>query len=247
MTMAYLSRVRLRRDGALSALGPLLMPDDPHARTGTAHRLVWTLFADTADRRRDFLWREEGTGQAGFLVLSARPPLDPHGLFEPLETKQWSPVLRAGDQLSFSLRANPVRRLRHDPERKGPGKTQRYHDVVMHALSSPADGAFAGSRSERREVAIRSAGLAWLERQGETAVFTLLDPEASLRIDGYEQIRVPRGPASSPIRFSMLEFDGKLRVDDPSRFLRRLHAGFGKARAWGCGLMLIRRARSNGR
>jgi CRISPR system Cascade subunit CasE len=59
-------------------------------------------------------------------------------------------------------------------------------------------------------------------------------------VDGYETLRLNRDGAA-PIRFSRLDFQGVLRVDDPARFLTRLAAGFGRSRAFGCGLMLIRR------
>jgi CRISPR system Cascade subunit CasE len=41
----------------------------------------------------------------------------------------------------------------------------------------------------------------------------------------------------------VLDFEGVLEVTDPVRFLAALANGFGRARAFGCGLMLIRRAR----
>src|SRR5215467_9093522 len=86
MTRLYLSRARLRtaRGEALSAVAPLLIPDDPKRRAGHAHRVLWLLFRDVPDATRDFLWRDEGRGR--YLILSCRPPSDPLGLFE-LETK----------------------------------------------------------------------------------------------------------------------------------------------------------------
>jgi CRISPR system Cascade subunit CasE len=41
---------------------------------------------------------------------------------------------------------------------------------------------------------------------------------------------------------AVLEFAGVLTVRDPARFLAALAQGFGHAKAFGCGLMLIRRA-----
>jgi CRISPR system Cascade subunit CasE len=43
--------------------------------------------------------------------------------------------------------------------------------------------------------------------------------------------------------FGVLDISGVLEVRDPARFLARLIQGFGRARAFGCGLMLIRRVR----
>ena len=41
--------------------------------------------------------------------------------------------------------------------------------------------------------------------------------------------------------FGVMDFSGMLEVKDPARFLTQLAQGFGRARAFGCGLMLIRR------
>lgn len=230
----YLSRVWLRRDAPAAALAPILLPPDDGERAGTVHRLLWTLFADAPDRRRDFLWREAGgtdlvPGHSEFLVLSAREPRDAHGLFR-LETKEFAPVLSPGDRLAFSLRANAVV-TRPDPGRGG--KPSR-HDVVMDRLRAvPED-----KRAEQRFGLLQEAGRDWLARQGERAGFAVLEGS---RVDGYEPVRVPRR-GKQPIRFSVLDLDGTLEVRDPAAFVTTLAAGFGKAKAFGCGLMLIRRA-----
>ena len=100
-----LVRARLRRDRQAEALARLLVPEEPGARLGAAHSLVWALFADGPDRRRDFLWREMRSGE--FLILANRPPTDAHNLFD-LEYKPFAPLLRPGQSLGFDLRANPV-------------------------------------------------------------------------------------------------------------------------------------------
>jgi CRISPR system Cascade subunit CasE len=103
-----LSRVRLRarRGEVLSAIAPLLIPDNPERRAGHAHRVLWLLFQDNPDAKRDFLWRDEGNGR--YLVLPTRPPTDPSGLFE-IGSKEFAPDLRRGDRLLMQLRANPTR------------------------------------------------------------------------------------------------------------------------------------------
>lgn len=242
--MRWLTRLRLKRDVPAAALARVLLPDDPSERCQTAHRLLWTLFADDPERRRDFLWREErpgsGTsGRGGFLVLSEREPVDAHGLFDMDPPKVWAPVLSGGDRLAFSLRANPV------VTRKDGGRRSKRHDVVMDQLRAIPKG----QRAELRDAAMREAGRAWLDRQASEHGFAVLveeDEQAEekrplLRIDGYEQLRIGR-PREKPARLSVLEFDGVLEVREPDRFLSALHRGLGKAKAWGCGLMLIRRA-----
>ena len=60
-------------------------------------------------------------------------------------------------------------------------------------------------------------------------------------IDGYEPVRIPRDGGGA-MQFSQLEFTGTLVATDPAVFLAAVRAGFGRAKAFGCGLMLIRRA-----
>jgi CRISPR system Cascade subunit CasE len=225
--LPVLARARLRRDQPAQALARILVPEEPGARLGAAHSLVWALFADGPDRRRDFLWREIRPGE--FLILAARPPVDAHDLFD-LEFKPFAPVLRPGQCLGFDLRANPVISV---PEK--PGQRGRRHDVVMHALSmlAPAE------RAAARERAIREGGAAWLARKGATAGFSIAP--IGLYIDGYERVRVPREDGRAVI-FSTLIFQGVLIVREPERFLAGILRGFGAAKSYGCGLMLIRRA-----
>jgi CRISPR system Cascade subunit CasE len=225
MTELFLSRARLRRDAPVTALAELLVPTNPADRVGASHKLVWALFADSADRRRDFLWREEKPGH--FMALSARPPEDPHRLFD-LDFKPFTPVLAAGDRLAFTLRTNPVVAR---PEARG--ERGKRHDVVMNALRTVPKSGRAASRPE----VVRKAGRAWLAGQGQTHGFA---PVGDVDVDGYDSLRIPR-PAGKPAVFGVLDLSGVLEVQDPVRFLARLVQGFGRARAFGCGLMLIRR------
>jgi CRISPR system Cascade subunit CasE len=227
----FLSRVRLRRDPALAALAPVLLPTDESRRIGTAHRLLWTLFADDPGRGRDFLWREidgERLDRLAFLILSARPPADRLGLFELDPPKPWEPTLRPGDRLGYALRANPVVTTRVDGRRHG-----ARHDVVMHLLRAVP----SAERGAARPELIAEAGQAWLAAQGERYGFK---PRGAPRVEGYLQRRIPR-ESGPPVRFSTLDLEGVLEVTDPKAFLPSVRQGFGKAKAWGCGLMLIRR------
>ena len=54
----YLSKASLSRAPSVRALDKLLMPTEAGNRTDAHHRLLWTLFADSEDRKRDFLWPE---------------------------------------------------------------------------------------------------------------------------------------------------------------------------------------------
>jgi CRISPR system Cascade subunit CasE len=127
--------------------------------------------------------------------------------------------------------------------RPEPGRARgRRHDVVMHALHAVAKE----ERPIEREARTGTAALAWLARQGEQHGFT---PEpGSVAVDGHDQVRLPRGAAPTgaarpnPIAFTVLTLAGVLTVHEPEPFLARLVHGFGAAKAFGCGLMLIRAA-----
>ncbi|HEX6536946.1 MAG TPA: type I-E CRISPR-associated protein Cas6/Cse3/CasE [Gemmatimonadaceae bacterium] len=242
----YLSRARLRRDAPAAALRDLLVPKGESARTVAGHRLVWTLFADSPDRTRDFLWREAEPGL--FYILSRRIPVDRHGLFELQEAKPFQPVLSPGDRLAFSLRANAT-----IARGSATGTRSKPCDIVMDALYRiPTE-----QRGEARKAAMEREGVAWLARQGERAGFSLASVDGrgdtvpgdgharagggpAVRVLGHRTLRVDR--AGAPARLGVLDLEGVLVVCDPEQFVGAITQGFGRAKAFGCGLMLVRRA-----
>jgi CRISPR system Cascade subunit CasE len=58
-------------------------------------------------------------------------------------------------------------------------------------------------------------------------------------VDGYRTWRQHFG--SKGIELATVDFEGTLEVADPARFLDALVRGVGPAKAFGCGLMLVRR------
>lgn len=252
MTALWLSRARLRRDAPIAALAPLLLPVRDDDRVSNGHRLMWSLFArDGETLPRDFLWREDAGGW--FYLLSKRMPQNDHALFEVDPPKQFAPNLKSGDLLRFSLRANATvsrpldgfRTKQRDPTLK-PSRKTAHHDVVMHAIHAlPGD-----ARSEARRVAIQSAGRVWLDGQGARHGFALGSvsdpsdenaPPDALRVDGYRVLRPQRPRKSGQMRIGVIDLEGLLTITEPQKFLAALAAGFGRAKAYGCGLMLIAR------
>ena len=229
MSKIFLSRISLRDEPSVATLGPILFDVSGHHRSEISRRLVWTLFADSPARRRDFLWREGHPGR--LYVLSSQVPEDRHRLFT-VETKEFEPLLSQGDRLAFSLRANAtIARSRGNTERAG-----KRDDVVMAALKSiPKD-----ERASARKDLIQREGLAWLRRQGMAAGFEFNDKEVS--VDGYEPTTI-RGTGKRALRLGIIEFDGVLTIRDPDLFVSKIASGFGRGKAFGLGLMLVRRMR----
>jgi CRISPR system Cascade subunit CasE len=226
MSALFLSRISLRAEPSVATLAPILFDTAGRHRSEAFRRLVWTLFADREDRTRDFLWREDDARR--FYVLSNRPPEDRRQLFT-VETKAFEPALSPGDRLIFNLRANAtIGRPRGD---KRAGKRD---DVVMAALNTIPKH----ERAERRKEIIQSEGLAWLRRQGAAAGFEFDD--GGIAVDGYEPLTI-RDNAKNALRLSVIEFDGMLTVREPDSFVAKLARGFGRGKAFGLGLMLVRR------
>ena len=219
----YLSRITLSRSPSVQALNALILPHEAGARTDAHHRLLWTLFADNPDRNRDFLWREERSGE--FLIVSEREPV-PTDLFSRVDTKPYAPRLSAGDRLFFSLRANATR------AKKGGQRV----DVVMDALFAVPKC----DRAARRMEFASSEGAAWFTRQGERNGFAVHECVA----EDYSIRALPsrRGSRVHQPQFGILDLQGRIEVTNPNFFVQTLARGLGRAKAFGCGLVLVKRA-----
>lgn len=83
-----------------------------------------------------------------------------------------------------------------------------------------------------------SAAPGW--RAKEKAGFHLLEAE----VTDYSTTVLPghRGPRKGQPQFGILDLTGRIEITEPAAFLTQMALGFGRAKAFGCGLMLIRRA-----
>ncbi|HDH98340.1 MAG TPA: type I-E CRISPR-associated protein Cas6/Cse3/CasE [Deltaproteobacteria bacterium] len=223
----YLSRVRALAEKPAKLIRIL------RADNYSLHKMMWSLFPDNPHAKRDFLFRKDiQHGWPVFYALSPRQPVPVIGVFD-VETKVFSPKLRAGDRLAFTLRANPVQtRKTGDPN---PKKRKR-DDVVMRlkrelrAKKNPED------KTPSQSELIQKTGEEWLRRQAAKRGFKV----ETVGVDGYQQhIFYSK---SRKIHFSSLDFNGILEVTNTDKFLDTLYFGIGPAKAFGCGLMLISRA-----
>lgn len=186
------------------------------------HQWVWRFFPSAPGAPRDHIFRRTDQGQAmRFYVVSARPPVTFSDAWT-IQSRAYAPQLGVGDVLEFELRANPV------ITRRVGGRQQR-HDVVMDAKKH-ADAGSADSYA-----LLRTSCTQWLSRQGARHGFHV--DEASLSVEGYTQHVAKR----DELRFSTVDYRGMLTVGDPGAFVRMLGTGLGHAKAFGCGLMLVRR------
>ena len=228
----YLSRVRVDLNGL--SRGALF--DIMDGRAYAAHQLLWRLFPEYQGPR-PFLFRQEmeesedGGAPRGlplFYVLSEREPVPIAGLLE-AQCKPFFPVLEPGERLAFRLRANPT------VAKSVSGKRGQRADVLM-AAKYPFEA--GGQRKSQACVeAMDAAAREWLTERAESWGFRLpMSPE----VGAYRQHALSKDKGR-PIRFSSVDYEGLLEVTDSGRLIETLAQGVGRAKAFGCGLMLLRR------
>lgn len=251
----FLSRVSLRRDASVQAIAPVLLPANDDARTGASHRLIWSLFAGDAQQRRDFLWHEEEQGS--YLVFSPSAPPSETALFS-VESKQFAHWPQSGERFSFMMRVNPTRSLsRADLKPNGKRRSGRRVDLIMDALHALPGRSETGEPLEpgRGRAFLRDDLLGWIPgehsadprrpiedwmtRQGESAGFNLVE----MQVNAYRSVRLSRDgkPRAEAMSFGQADVSGQLTVTEAAAFAHRLRTGFGRAKAFGCGLMLLSR------
>lgn len=225
----YFSRVQLLRRTQMNAAELEWLA--AYGRKGEAeldHALLWTLFPGDG-ATRDFVFRREtssesaGRASVSYLLVSARKPAA--NRFLSLESKPYAPHIAAGEVLHFDLRANPVVSRRHD------GKAQR-HDVLM-------DAKLAAVNLEERKERMDAAARTWMTKRAPH--WGLRVREDTLQMDGYRQMALPgKGRTAS---FSVLDYSGLATVIDADLLQKALLDGVGHSRSFGCGLLLVKRAR----
>lgn len=187
------------------------------------HRQLWRLFPGEAkesrktdgEPRQGFLYRVEeyqpGKG-ARFLVQSRRKPEVATGLVL-VGTREFHPQPAAGQPLSFVLTANPVKTI-VDEERE----------------------AKLGKKSEKCRVPLikDEEQIAWLERKLAGAASI----EAATVLPHAPLYFRKGAHAGKLVTFT---FEGTLKIQDSAELVRLLENGIGPAKAFGCGLMLVRR------
>jgi CRISPR system Cascade subunit CasE len=187
------------------------------------HRRLWRLFPGeeketrrSADEtRQGFLFRVESyqTGRPLRILLQSRQA--PHSLpeLQVLGTREFHPQPASGQRLEFLLTANPVKTITDAQREAKPGKTaEKCRVPLIH-------------EDEQRD---------WLKRKlleaGDVeAVSVLAHPPMFFR----------KGRQGG--KLATVTFEGVLRVFEPTALVSRLQNGIGPAKAFGCGLLLVRR------
>jgi len=222
----FLSKITLNRGPELFKLLKQKNGSDGYV----LHQILWNLFPNDGHKKRDFIFhKDEKEGLPQFLLVSEAKPVETDGVT--VISKPYNPKLVKGEKLVFTLVANPV--VSRKVESK---KNSVKHDVWMDAKKKAIEnGADVSSIIQ----ACENASKLWLIRQGERCGFFL--KETDILIDGYIQNRFYKGRKAMPIQYSSIHYEGLLTVTDTDLFTKMLYSGIGRSKAFGCGLMLVRR------
>lgn len=223
----FLSKVTLKQGPKLFELLKRKKGTDGYA----AHQLLWNLFPNDGDKKRDFLFhKDDKESIPSFFVMSQKKPVSIGALS--VQTKPFTPKLSVGQKLAFTLVANPVVARKKDGK-----KHSKKHDVWMDTKKQAKENGLSGDKLVQL---CETASKEWLIRQGERCGFAI--SKDAIIVDGYQQNRFYKGKGEKTIRFSSIHYEGILKVTDPVSFIKMLGEGLGKSKAFGCGLMLVRKA-----
>lgn len=259
----HFSRVTLHPQGLAAADLSTLMQGHAYEE----HRLLWRLFPGDG-AARDFVFRAERqpAGLPRYYVVSARAPVAVPGLLE-VQTHPavYPPTVDEGTRLSLQLRANPTmaRALplsaealaAYNSRREAAGKPARsargrrvFDDVVMAAKKSlghqPGRQPDATQLHQVEQAADQAArgwlldhlaawGLRVLQRHDDWTG----EDRPAVAWDRYEQHRLRR--KQGWIGFSSIDYRADVEVTDSAALQAALCQGVGRAKAFGCGLLLV--------
>jgi len=183
------------------------------------HRLLWQLYPQDQNAKRDFLFRlNMDIHGSEVLVLSEREPHEASWC-KSFEKKKFAPHLHNDQLLGFKIRVNPIVRGKKDHKR---------HDAIMHYKKL--------NQVMRHQEAVHDATQQWMKMRLEKNGATLLSE--GFRADSYSRQALTDGKRW--LRFSTVDVSGNLQVVDPACFMQSLSSGLGGSRSFGCGLMLLR-------
>jgi len=187
------------------------------------HRQLWRLFpgeeketrSNGEELRQGFLFRieENQTGRpARLLVQSRRAPEAASGVVL-VGTREIQPQPVAGQRLAFLLTANPIKTI-----------TDAQRDAKQGKKTEKCRVPLIKEENQREWIARKLASAGEIE-----AVNVLPHAPTYFR-------KGNRGG-----KLATVTFEGVLRVSDPTLMTELLVNGVGPAKAFGCGLLLVRR------
>ncbi len=201
------------------------------------HQLLWESFPNRGDEERSFIYRKERGGHSSFpffYLVSEIAPISDRNFLQVLGIKEYDPQIVEGELLSFSVRINAT------ISKKVPGKKNSVRHTIWQ--DARAEGLKNGLEDENLAEFIDLTTKEWLVSRAERNGFSISCDD--FIVEGYEKITFTKKKNQKEISFGVVDYTGTLRVTNPLRFKELLFKGIGRSKAFGCGLMLVKRVQS---
>ncbi len=196
-------------------LSRLLLTGEQWRNPYEVHRSLWRTFPSPAEMQRDFLFsvEERAPRNVQVIMLSARQPEYESDSVCLLACKVFEPKLQQGDRLGFLLTANPIKSI-SDAQGRVDGK---------------------GDIKKCRVPLIKEQDqITWLKRKFNGAALI-----NSVEIEKQPPLYFRK--RARPGKIQSFKFMGELQVEDSAELKKVMRNGIGPAKAFGCGLLLVRR------
>jgi len=182
------------------------------------HRMLWRLFPEEADARREFLFRigHSDRNRVDVLMQSENKPERSSAEVRVLAWKDFSLNLYAMQRLRFLLIADPIKTIKDEA-----GHTKKSGDT----------------RKCRVPLIREEEQRAWIERKFQDAASF-----ESLVIDPMSPIRFRKSKEDRAGKIQPVSFQGILNVKSPIKVMGLVQNGIGPAKAFGCGMLSFARA-----
>lgn len=197
--------------------GQRFKDQQPNDKDYETHQLMWTLFSfEPPESDREFLYFLFN-GEI-FMVSKKAPLLLPEHDFQ-IQTKSYGYDLPNGSILKFDIRLNP--QVCRDNKKIS----------VMTAYANDL-------REEERPYTLNhvaeESSKRWFSKRIEDLGFTVLD----FRVVSFCHHRFKRSDGELVV-YNTIDLNGALQVNHKGLFCKSLFEGIGRARAFGCGMMLV--------
>ena len=190
------------------------------------HQELWKFFSGDPNAKRNFLFYKE---KNIYYVVSKQPPVasdDLKILWSIDGPKEYKPSLEKRQKLFFKLRFNPI-----------VTKDKKRIDVVTYKKMQLNYRTLPQSEKPSLNDLTTEACVEWLNKRMEHHGFSFNHSEVT--VHSYQRKRAWKKQHS--ITYYSVDIEGILTVVDIDKFKNMLFNGIGKERAFGCGLMLIKK------
>jgi CRISPR system Cascade subunit CasE len=183
------------------------------------HKVLWGLFDNSPNQKRDYLFRIEKRqfSNAAVLLQSDREPSHRgNDAVALIASKPFSPVLALNMHLRFYAVCNPVKTISDESGRKNAkGEVKKCRVPLI-----TEDAQMTWFTNKLKD----SAKIVTIEAQKLPPLF-------------FRKAKAARSGKIQPIAFR-----GEIKIANPDELFSILHLGIGPAKAFGCGLISLARA-----